>query len=357
MITQIVPTLPPAVDGLGDYALNLARQLRRDRGLETHFLIGDPHWEGTAKLEGFACTRLKKRHPNTLRSQLGDRALLHYSGYGYAQRGYPSWLAAGLERWHGKRKHLVTLFHEVYTYDCGPPWTSSFWLSPLQKHLATRLVRLSDRALTTRQGYAQLLHALRAGKQKEIPIYPVFSSIGEPAELPALAQRDRRLIIFGHRNTRSLAYEQFGSVLQRICQGLEIEAIYDIGKPLPHQSSSLHGVPIVEMGVTPAPQVSQLMLSAIAGFLCFPPPEYLAKSTIFAAYCAHGLIPILASASPVPVDGLEASKHYWPADAKIGKLSLDIGSAIARRANAWYQHHCLSRQATVLANLLRDIEH
>lgn len=28
-IIQIVPRLPPAIDGVGDYALNLARQLRK----------------------------------------------------------------------------------------------------------------------------------------------------------------------------------------------------------------------------------------------------------------------------------------------------------------------------------------
>jgi len=351
IVTQIVPTLPPAVDGLGDYALNLARQFRRDCQLETHFLVGDPDWEGSSELDGFTCTRLKRRTAASLRSQLSDRAiLLHYSGYGYAKRGYPRWLVAGLERDRGQR--LVTLFHEVYPYDCGPPWSSSFWLSPLQKQLATRLIRLSDRILTTRQGYARLLKQLSGDRQNEIPIYPVFSSIGEPAELPPWTQRQRRLIVFGHRNTRSLAYEQFGPTLERICQALQIEAIYDIGKPLSRQLTSLNGISIVEMGVTPAAQLSKLMLSAIAGFLCFPPPEYLAKSTIFATYCAHGLVPILATASPVPVDGLEASRHYWPADANIKELSLEKGNAIAHRAQAWYHNHCLSRQAEFFASLL-----
>jgi hypothetical protein len=36
-IIQVVPMLPPAIDGLGDYALNLARQLRREFNQETHF--------------------------------------------------------------------------------------------------------------------------------------------------------------------------------------------------------------------------------------------------------------------------------------------------------------------------------
>ena len=45
-IIQIVPKLPPAIDGLGDYALNIARQLYKDFGVKTHFVVGDPAWVG-----------------------------------------------------------------------------------------------------------------------------------------------------------------------------------------------------------------------------------------------------------------------------------------------------------------------
>jgi hypothetical protein len=39
-IHQIIPRLPPAIDGVGDYALSLARQLRHDYDIDTHFIIG-----------------------------------------------------------------------------------------------------------------------------------------------------------------------------------------------------------------------------------------------------------------------------------------------------------------------------
>jgi hypothetical protein len=39
-IYQIVPRLHPRIDGVGDYALSLARQLRHDYGIDTHFIIG-----------------------------------------------------------------------------------------------------------------------------------------------------------------------------------------------------------------------------------------------------------------------------------------------------------------------------
>jgi len=45
-IIQIVPRLPPVIDGVGDYALNLARQLPKDFNIQTHFIVGSSTWKG-----------------------------------------------------------------------------------------------------------------------------------------------------------------------------------------------------------------------------------------------------------------------------------------------------------------------
>ncbi len=44
-VYSIVPRLPPAIDDVGDYALNLARQLRKDFNVPTHFIVGNPTWQ------------------------------------------------------------------------------------------------------------------------------------------------------------------------------------------------------------------------------------------------------------------------------------------------------------------------
>ncbi len=354
-LTCIVPRLPPAIDGVGDYALNLARQLRTDFGMETHFIVGDPTWSSATQIEGFPVTQVTARSAATLLTLLpSDRAaviLLHYVGYGYAKRGCPVWLVDGLQRWRtaGVNRFVVTMFHEVYAFGFGPPWTSSFWLSPLQRNLAARLACSSDRILTSRQDYAKVLHQLSRGKHGTIPANPVFSNIGESERLLPLAERKRRLVVFGHRNSRLMAYQQHLAALKQACLALEIEEVCDVGVPTGLELSRLLAIPVVEKGVAQATQVSQLLQDAIAGFLSFPPPEYLAKSTIFAAYCAHRLIPILTSSSAVPVDGLQAGKHYCVADEQIGQLCLDVGQAIADNAYAWYQTHSLSVQAKIFA--------
>lgn len=357
-IIQIVPTLPPAIDGLGDYALNLARQLRQDFNLETHFVVGDSKWEGDREIEEFPISVVSHRSGAAVLSSLNEicisptPVLLHYVGYGYARRGCPVWLVDGLQRWRtsGVNRFLVTMFHELYAF--GLPWTSAFWLSPLQKNLAVRLARLSDRILTSRQDYAKNLHQLSRGQHATIPTYPVFSNIGESGQVQPLAERKRRLVLFGHPNTRLLAYQQNLRALQQTCHTLEIEQVCDIGVPTGLKLSQLLDIPMEEMGVIPAAVIRQVLSDAIAGFLSYPPPQYLAKSTIFAAYCAHRLIPILTSSTAVPVDGLQAGKHYWVADEPIQPLDVNRGQAIADNAYTWYQTHSLPVQAKIFASNL-----
>jgi hypothetical protein len=59
-VTQIVPALPPDVDGIGDYALQLARRLRANHGVETYFIVGDPSWKGQ-EVEGFQAVSVHGR--------------------------------------------------------------------------------------------------------------------------------------------------------------------------------------------------------------------------------------------------------------------------------------------------------
>ena len=91
---QIVPKLPPAIDGLGDYALNLARKLRQNFGIETHFIVGDPQWVGENCIEGFPVSQVSTHSAQTLLTLLSNThsatVLLHYVGYGYAKIGRAS---------------------------------------------------------------------------------------------------------------------------------------------------------------------------------------------------------------------------------------------------------------------------
>ena len=359
-VISIVPRLPPAIDGVGDYALNLARQLRKDFDIQTHFIVGNPQWQGAAEIEGFPVSQITDSSANTLLTLLSSNnssspILLHYVGYGYAKRGCPTWLVEGLQRWKSlhPKSNLVTMFHELYASGY-PPWTSSFWLSSLQKHLLERLVNLSDNHITSKQSYAETLCKVAPAKQAKIISLPVFSNIGEPEYTPELVQRKQRLVIFGHKNGRLQIYKQHFQALEQLCQLMNIEEVCDIGVSTGVQISAINGIPLVKKGVIEAEEISSILLDSVIGFLNFPPPTHLAKSTIFAAYCAHGLIPCMANTSIKTIDDLQAGKHYWSANNTNRQLSLETGQEIANNAYTWYQTHSLPKQSQHFFNLLKS---
>lgn len=364
-IIQIVPELPPVLNGVGDYAFHLACQLRQDYGIETRFVVGNPSGKISIANDGFEVETVFDRSAKALFLLLsanfnGDKfyrqmpILLHYSGYNYALKGSPVWLVEGLELWiaNATNCHLVTMFHEV----CAPrglPWKSYFWLYPLQRNLAARLVRLSDRALTNTQSYAEMLSKFAPGKDTDITTLPVFSTIGEPEQIPPLKDRVRRLVIFGMWRRRRQIYQEFLGELSHVCQLLGIEEIWDIGRSTGINLSSVREVPIIEVGEQEASKISRIMLNAIAGFFHYR-TSYLGKSTIFAAYCAHGLLPVRSQSHSWSLEGIEARKCYWvPELQTIALPDWQELQAIADRAYTWYQAHKLSIQAQVFAAQLR----
>jgi hypothetical protein len=357
-IVSIIPRLPPLVDGIGDYALSLARLIREDLGIATHFIVTDPAWTG--QIDDFAVTRLSARTSGELFSVLPTddaTVLLHYEGYGYAMRGCPLWLMNGLKQWRSENNHrrLVTMFHELYA--TGPPWTSSFWLSPVQKSLMTQLARLSDQWMTSLERYAATVRRLSDNTSARAYSLPVFSSIGEPLSTPPLADRRRRMIVFGTRGRRIEVYRRSSANLNRICERLGITEILDVGRAVKFDFASELDVPVVLLGELPGAEVSCLLLDAVAGVLDYS-AAFLGKSTIFAAYCAHRTIPIIANYDdPMPADGLEENRHYWLTDIESDRLNLVAGQLIADNAFAWYRTHNLSIHAKTLAACLNSSRH
>lgn len=357
-LIQIVPRLPPAVDGVGDYALNLARQFSTIFGISTRFIVGDPVGNTCAYLEGFPVTRIEDRSAHAFLSlpdiKSTSSVLLHYVGYGYEKRGCPRWLVDGLEHWQsadGDRK-LITMFHEVYAF--GPIWTSSFWLSRLQKTLASRLARLSSHCLTNREEYADVISQLSWGSHKQVTALPVFSNVGEPDGMPSpLAGRKRRLVVFGNRGHRQLVFHESLKALSQTCHAFNIEEIVDIGVRVEHGISHLNGTPVVQAGALSAQEVSALLSESIVGFFNYP-TDYLGKSTIFAAYCAHRLLPVGVYYNGRQADGLLHGEHFWLVERHEGEWSMPAAQVVADNAYHWYQAHTLSKQAEVFASCLTE---
>ncbi len=353
-IFTIVPRLPPSTDGVGDYSLYLARALQQSFSFKTHFIVCDPAWKAQSEVEGFQVTHLKKRSTSDLLQLLQTdftettQLFLHYVGYGYARWGCPNWLLSALKTWRSRSGHqLVTMFHELYTLPGHKPWTHQFWNSSVQQSITKQLAQLSDHSITSGQQYAEILDRFRAEPDYPTPFFPVFSTVGEITQVPIWDDREPILVIFGQAINKRRAYTESQEQIQSICERFQIKEIVDVGPSTGLNLTSLGTTPFREAGKLTIEEIKALFSRSRLGFFNYN-TDYLAKSTIFAAYCTYGLLPISATQSDHSYDGIISGYHYW----SLGDNDVHSPQQIVNQAHQWYQSHSLSAQASYFANLL-----
>jgi hypothetical protein len=159
-LVQILPRVAPLPDGVGDFAVELARVLR-PAGIETRFVVTDPAWRGGEEVEGFPVQALASR--DDLREILRDSAeegtcvLLHYVGYGYAPDGAPTWLAEIMNAEHDRANRSVFV-HEPWAV--GPPWKRVFWTAGRQKACLRQILQGAGRVASSCGEFLKVLQTL-----------------------------------------------------------------------------------------------------------------------------------------------------------------------------------------------------
>ncbi|MCL1464880.1 hypothetical protein [Argonema galeatum] len=349
-IVQIVPRLPPYTDGVGDYALRLAEQLLKEHNITTQFIVFQQGLEIEPIINGFSVTGLPAHTSEAFLSVLPkdiEGIILHYSNYPY-MRGKldaPFWLVEALQA--GMKRHslkLVVMFHELPILK----FKALNFLNPIQSLVSRRLAKIATTVLTDSARFQTVLEQWLG---HSVTCIPDFSTIGEPSSVPSIADRDRRMIVFGGAD-RHRVYKNSLKQLLDSCQVLGIEEICDIGKSLNLSSSDFKGVRLVEMGFQPNEAVCELMLTSKAGFLDYSRfPGGLGKSSVFAAFCVHGLIPICSQYNPSEGDGLEMNKHYLVPN-QLKSFNLMQLQTVANNANKWYNYHNLTENTKIFASSL-----
>jgi hypothetical protein len=176
---------------------------------------------------------------------------------------------------------------------------------------------------------------------------PVFSTIGEPNRLVPIAERSTNMAVFGQPGVELKVYGEGQYELSAsIAKDLGILKIVDIGartNPLPDH---LGTASIVSLGQLSPKCVSQHLMSCRFGLLNYHDLTRLEKSSVFAAYAAHGVIPICIGTAVDPPSGLEEGRHFlrWPI-----KSVPDL-DAMQRSLAQWYDGHSIAKHADLLAS-------
>lgn len=313
-VLQIVPRAPGSREGVGDYASALAAGLERTHGYSTEFVTGvtlsDRAW----------------------RPPPATAVVLHYVNYGYHPRGIPSWLPPRLRQIQAQSgARVITIFHELYA---SSSWRgSAFWLQPLQKRIARALAQTSAVCLVSSAILAKQLQALAPAAR--VVVRPVLSTLGEPAlSPPQLARRDpRRWVICGGTELIQRSLRSFRGDGELFVVGgserAEIRGQLKPGHYLPNVAASV---------------ASEILSSSAFGWIDYfetahVPTAAILKSTAFAAYCAHGVVPVL----PAPGSPIALGADALPGPFSLAQLPTEAERPeIARATYEWYGRNASS---------------
>lgn len=356
-ILQVVPHLPATNDGVGDYALTLARRLRASHGFVTTFLVSDA--TNRSEIDEFQVVPFETQSPEAAAENCSG-AILHYVNYGYEKRGVPSALRDFVRE---LRPHLsgrlVTMFHELYA--SGSPWQSAFWLRRWQVRIARDLMRLSDTCIASNDVIAREIR--NAVADKPLRVVPIMSNFGEP-QIDSAAPRDSHLwAICGGTALIERSLRTLASIHRRIPRWCAPERVELIGgRDTDEVRKQTERIPL-EFQHYPeisANAASQLLRRCAFGWLDYYGtgkvwPGMIFKSGSFAACCAHAVVPVLAhDEPPLHMHGdfmpgpffVTESTARFPAESHVMQTREQI--------YRWYQVHASSGvTARVYAEALR----
>jgi hypothetical protein len=272
-----------------------------------------------------------------------DNVLLHYVGYGYAKRGAPTWLLDWIRRNVKQGQRFGVFFHELYAF--GSPFSSSFWLSPVQRYLALSLAKRASCCVYNRKDALRWIQ--RHGLQRPSIVLPVPSNVGESVAFSH--GQSPVIVVFGSPSLRAKLYESssFSVIDWAAAQAVQI---HDIGAPLSSgrlvDSLTMHGVKFC--GFLSPTSVRERLQSARFGAI-FYPASHLEKSGTFAAYAANCVCPVLFSTHERFVTPRELVSCFLSAE--FGEALPAAHEQIAWNAWTWYSKHSLKIHVQEISRL------
>jgi hypothetical protein len=239
---------------------------------------------------------------------------------------------------------LVTMFHELFAY--GPPMSSAFWFSPVQRWVALSIAKCSHQVITNRAGSARWLENRLPAHRGRIHASPVFSNLGEAPDALPPSQREAHLVFFGYQ---AELWDAGFTGLRRVIEALKPVRVTILGRSVEIPAEVFDGIAVTRTGYLGAEEVSTILRTARWGLVAYN-PEYLGKSSLLAAFMAHGIVPLLVDGHLPLSEGLERGVHLLAVN-ELGTSTPDL-DAISAAGQQWYRPHNRENTAAAFAKLL-----
>ncbi len=308
----VVPCLPPNVDGVFDFALKLAQGLRDHHSIEnTAFYSFTESEREDSKIDGFETFSQKSDNTIPLHDLLPrdiDRIIIQISNWPYLTDKYkvriPQAFVDQLTKFIATRSlRAISIFHEIPTVK----YKRFFSFNPLQERFSKQLAEASTHIITNNATFENRLLSYGYSTVKNINN---FSNIGELDTPRPTSTRASKLVIFGGSDRLRL-YRDQRPLIEKAMYAFNIDKITDIGTPLQWNTIDTSKLNIDKLGYVDTQTVSNQLSEAKVGLFDYSRfPGCLGKSGVFAAYKAHGVLPITAADTNKNMDDLIAGDNF-----------------------------------------------
>lgn len=347
-LLQIIPRTPDDCGGVGGYALQLARRLLESYRVTSIFVSAVPA-DSSRTADGFEVLSPLRTVSDKIKPP--GALLLHYVNYGFEPHGIPVGLPSVLRRLkNAGDARLVTVFHEVYA--SGSWRQSAFWLRPIQRQIARVVAQLSAASIVSNEIQGALLEQL--APDSHIIVQPVASNFGEPSLSSAdLKRRDpHRWIICGGNELLDRSLVSFAQNARHIPPHFAPRELFVVGgTDRAEVRAKLGGLRDIHTHYYPKidDKIAAEILStcAFAWIDYFHRPDVpmapILKSTVFAAYCAHGVIPVFPHhGSPIRLRQDILPGPFFVSEAGHNLPIEQERAPVAQSMHDWYQRNASS---------------
>ena len=346
-ILHIVPSLPSKAD----IALTLAQGLRTTYQIDSMFYSHKALQDNVYSQKDFevispATIALHESVPESIKTIILHVNLSTYLNFkcSAVANDFVYQLGTTLDR---HSIELITIFHEIPTSKI-PAFSS---IKKSHRRFTKKLADLSRSVITNNRFYER--HLI---ENTSTQIYCVnnFSRVGELESNNLLGASRCNLIIVGGIE-RAHIYKK-KSFLQQTMDTFKLNQIVDIGIPLPWSKINTRGLNIQRMGKLLKSEISDQLTISKVGVLDYSRyPSCLGKSSVFNAYKAHGVVPLLLKdIDSKGGDHLASNINYFTGK-ELDTLKSD--KALAKMAHTNYSHYQTHNQAKwlkLIRGLIKD---
>jgi hypothetical protein len=186
-------------------------------------------------------------------------------------------------------------------------------------------------------------------------VLPVFSTIGEPTDGDLPSHQSRKdIAVFGSAGLRAGTYIRGGDRFVKAANETGL-IVHDIGDTVQDSKARriMSMMNVVSHGRLPEVAVRKILLSCALGVLAYQ-KAYVAKSSVFASYCAFGLAPLLLSENHTDCDGLHAGIEYL-SDIESVRCAASELMQVVESATRWYSRHDLGVHVAATLSALNSV--